>query len=98
MNPLEISSQQFRQIAEQTTSLAADYLDGLDASRIHPASSGKATEAIFKTELPEEGLGEDALTALPYVIENSRAQNGRFFGYVLGSGEPVAATADILVS
>jgi hypothetical protein len=28
----------------------------------------------------------------------SRAQNGRFFGYVLGSGEPVGAVADLLVS
>jgi aromatic-L-amino-acid/L-tryptophan decarboxylase len=98
MNPLEISSQQFRRIAEQITALAADYLDDLDARCIHPDSKGKATDAIFQTELPEEGLGEDALSGLRDVIKNSRAQNGRFFGYVLGSGEPVAATADLLAS
>jgi aromatic-L-amino-acid decarboxylase len=98
MNPLEISSQQFRRIAEQITALTADYLDGLDARCIHPTASGKATDAIFQTELPEEGLGEDALSGLQDVIRNSRAQNGRFFGYVLGSGEPVAATADLLAS
>jgi aromatic-L-amino-acid decarboxylase len=98
MNPLEISSQQFRRIAEQITALAADYLDGLDARRIHPDSSGKATDAIFQTELPEQGLGEAALSGLQDVIRNSRAQNGRFFGYVLGSGEPVAAAADLLAS
>jgi len=28
----------------------------------------------------------------------SRAQNGRFFGYVLGSGDPVGAVADLLAS
>ncbi len=28
----------------------------------------------------------------------SRVQNGRFFGYVLGSGEPVGAVADLLAS
>ena len=32
------------------------------------------------------------------MIDSSRAQNGRFFGYVLGSGEPVGATADLLAS
>ena len=32
------------------------------------------------------------------MIENSRAQNSRFFGYVLGSGEPAAAAADLLAS
>ena len=98
MNPLEISSQQFRRIVEQITALAADYLDGLDARRIHPDSSGKASDAIFHTELPEQGLGEAALDGLQDVIKNSRAQNGRFFGYVLGSGEPVAAAADLLAS
>jgi len=32
------------------------------------------------------------------VVANCRAQNGRFFGYVLGSGEPIAAIADLLAS
>jgi aromatic-L-amino-acid decarboxylase len=48
--------------------------------------------------LPEKGLGEDALIGLQEVIGHSRAQNGRFFGYVLGSGESVGATADLLAS
>src|SRR5262249_23571765 len=36
--------------------------------------------------------------ALADVIAHSRAQNGRFFGYVLGSAEPVAALADFVAS
>lgn len=98
MNRLEISPAQFRRLAEQVTKLAADYLESLDSRAIHPVVSGKETESIFRTELPEKGLGEGALTGLQDVIENSRAQNGRFFGYVLGSGEPVGATADLLAS
>ena len=43
-------------------------------------------------------MGEEALRELQEVVGNSRAQNGRFFGYVLGSGEPVGATAEILAS
>jgi glutamate/tyrosine decarboxylase-like PLP-dependent enzyme len=98
MNPLEISSDEFRRLAEQVTQLAADYLDSLDSRPIHPRVSGKEAEALFGGGLPEQGLGEGALGALRDVVENSRAQNGRFFGYVLGSGEPVGALADLLAS
>jgi len=98
MNPLEISPEQFRRLAEQVTKLAADYLESLDGRPIHPRVSGKESEAMFRTALPEKGLGEGALAGLEDVIKNIRAQNGRFFGYVLGSGEPVGATADLLAS
>jgi glutamate/tyrosine decarboxylase-like PLP-dependent enzyme len=43
-------------------------------------------------------MGDRAFDALRDVIAHSRAQNGRFFGYVHGSGEPVAAIADLLAS
>jgi aromatic-L-amino-acid decarboxylase len=98
MHPLDISSDQFRRLAERVTRFAADYLQNLDSRSITPGSSGKETEALFRTELPESGLGEDALSDLQNVIKHSRSQNGRFFGYVLGSGEPVGATADLLAS
>jgi glutamate/tyrosine decarboxylase-like PLP-dependent enzyme len=98
MHPLDVSSEQFRRLAERVTKLAADYLQDLDSRSITPGSSGKETEALFRDELPESGLGEDALNGLQDVIKNSRVQNGSFFGYVLGSGEPVGATADLLVS
>lgn len=98
MHPLDISSDQFRRLAERVTRLAADYLQNLESRSISPGSSGKETEALFHTELPETGLGENALSALPDIIKHSRAQNGRFFGYVLGSGESVGATADLLAS
>jgi glutamate/tyrosine decarboxylase-like PLP-dependent enzyme len=53
---------------------------------------------LFHTDLPETGLGEEALRSLQDIVKHSRAQNGRFFGYVLGSGEPVGAVADLLAS
>jgi len=98
MNPLEISSEQFRRVVEQLTDVAADYLENLDSRPISPKVSGTDAERLFSTELPEKGLGEKALSGLGDVVRNSRAQNGRFFGYVLGSGEPVAAAADLLAS
>ena len=98
MNRLEISPDQFLRLTEHISKLTADYLENLNSRPIHPPSSGAETEALFRTDLPEKGLGEDALSGLQDVIRNSRAQNGRFFGYVLGSGDPVAATADLLAS
>src|SRR5437899_10311544 len=43
-------------------------------------------------------MGAKAFKYLHDVVNHSRAQNGRFFGYVLGSGEPVGAVADLLAS
>ncbi|MGC2448717.1 MAG: aminotransferase class V-fold PLP-dependent enzyme [Candidatus Sulfotelmatobacter sp.] len=98
MNSLEISTDQFRRIAGRITRLAADYLGELDRRPISPQTTGQVSVRAFNTPLPEQGIAEDALNDLHAVIDSSRAQNGRFFGYVLGSGEPVGATADLLAS
>ena len=98
MNPVEISTDQFRHLAEQVTRLAATYLESIDAQTISPETNGDETVRIFRTAMPEAGIGEDALNTLSDVMRLSRVQNGRFFGYVLGSGEPVGAVADLLAS
>src|SRR5215831_15497570 len=98
MNSLEISENQFRQLADRITEVAANYLHGLDSRPIAPATSGEESARLFESALPDQGLGEQALNALSAVIDSSRAQNARFFGYVLGSGEPVGAVADFLAS
>lgn len=98
MNPIEVSTEDFRRLAERITDLAANYLENLDDQRISPATRGQETLHLFGDALPERGMGDAALANLPEILRLSRAQNGRFFGYVLGSGEPVAALADLLAS
>jgi glutamate/tyrosine decarboxylase-like PLP-dependent enzyme len=98
MKSLEISPDEFRRLAEKVTELTADYLRELDSRPISPSTTGEETERLFRTPLNERGVGAEALAGLQDVIEHSRAQNGRFFGYVLGSGEPVGAVADLLAS
>jgi glutamate/tyrosine decarboxylase-like PLP-dependent enzyme len=98
MDPLDISPDEFRRLAGDVVELAADWLSGLDERAVFPATSGAESERLFSRELPERGLGAEALTAMRDVMEHSRAQNGRFFGYVQGPGEPVAALGDLLVS
>ena len=98
MNPLEISTEEFRRLSERVTKLAAEYLDGLDAQPISPATTGEEVNRQFHTPLPEKGIADEAFDVLPEVARAARAQNGRFFGYVLGSGEPVGAIADLCAS
>ena len=98
MKSLEISPDEFRRLAEKVTALTAGYLRELDSRPISPSTTGEETERLFRTPLSEKGVGAEALAGLQDVIEHSRAQNGRFFGYVLGSGEPVAAVGDLLAS
>jgi aromatic-L-amino-acid/L-tryptophan decarboxylase len=98
MRSLEISPDEFRRLAEKVSQLTADYLREMDSRPISPATSGEEAEQLFRAPLNEKGVGAEALAGLQDVIEHSRVQNGRFFGYVLGSGEPVAAVADLLAS
>src|ERR1700739_3417907 len=98
MNPLEISDEDFRRLSSEVLALAAQYLSRFDARSIFPNTSGAQTEQVFSLPLPEQGLGDRALDDLRQVMEHARAQNGRFFGYVQGAGEPVAAIGDLFAS
>ncbi len=98
MNPVEISSEEFLRLTDRVARLAAEYLKNIDVQPIAPATNGDETFRLFHTAMPEDGMGEAALDGMPDVMRLSRVQNGRFFGYVLGSGEPVGAVADLLAS
>jgi glutamate/tyrosine decarboxylase-like PLP-dependent enzyme len=98
MDALELSDTEFRALAARVTELAADFLAALPAQRAFPEVSGAQTAAAFAAPLPEDGLKGRALDVLPQVLALSRAPTARFYGYVLGSGEPVAALADLLAS
>src|SRR5690348_5067379 len=98
MYPLEISPEQLRNLLDKVAQFAVTYLEKLDSQKIVPEISGNEAQQIFQSEWPKQALKADALAQLFSVMQNSRAQNDRFFGYVLGSGEPVAAAADLLAS
>jgi glutamate/tyrosine decarboxylase-like PLP-dependent enzyme len=98
MNPLEISAGQFRHLADRVAQVATEYLESLDSVPVAPATSGEESQRAFDSVLPEKGIGEAAFDDVPEVLRTSRAPSARFFGYVLGSGDPVAATGDLLAS
>jgi glutamate/tyrosine decarboxylase-like PLP-dependent enzyme len=98
MRPLHLPPGQFRAAADRITELADRWLEELNDRPIMPHVSADLTERSFDVELPEQGLGELAFVALEQVLAQSRAQNGRFWGYILGSGEPIAAATDFLAN
>ena len=98
MNPLELCDPDFRRLAAEVVEFSSQYLAQLPTRAIFPATSGEECERLFSLDLPEKGLGPGAVAALRQVMDHARAQNGRFFGYVQGPGEPVAALGDLLAS
>ena len=98
MNPLALSDAEYQRVYERIAQLSLDYLAGLEQRSCFPGISGVESTELFAEPLPEQGMGPAALDGLTKVIAASRAQGPRFFGYVLGSGEPVAAGADLLAS
>jgi glutamate/tyrosine decarboxylase-like PLP-dependent enzyme len=98
VNPIDTSPEEFRHLCDQIVKIAEEYLAGMNNRKILPSARGSELEGIYRTALPETGMGREAIDGLADVARQSRAQNGRFFGYVLGSGEPVAAATDLLCS
>lgn len=96
MNSIDISPEEFRLLSDRVLEIAADYLKGIDGRMIPAEGTGAEIERVFRTPLPEIGLAEEAIDGLRHVMRHSRAQNGRFFGYVLGSGELTAAASELL--
>lgn len=98
MSALDLSPEEFQSLAGRVTDLATRFLTALPTLPSFPKVSGPQTRERFGEPLPETGLKEAAFDMLEDVIAMSRPPSPRFYGYVLGSGEPVAALADLLAS
>ncbi|HEY1732218.1 MAG TPA: pyridoxal-dependent decarboxylase [Terriglobales bacterium] len=98
MNPLVRSQAEYEAVFERITRLSLEYLATIPERPSFPDVTGADTQVWFARELPEHGMGQAALDDLTRVIDGCRPNSPRFFGYVFGSGEPVAAAADLLAS
>jgi glutamate/tyrosine decarboxylase-like PLP-dependent enzyme len=96
--PLHLTDEQFRALAGRVVDVASRYLAEVDRRPIRPQTTGEQSTELFGGPAPRTGLGMAALDELELIAEHSRRGNGRFFGYVFGSGEPVGALADLYAS
>ncbi len=98
MNPLVLSDADYKAVFERITQLSLEYVASVNELPTFPRITGSETEALFAKPLPNKGMGERALDDLAAAIRSVRVTSPRFFGYVLGSGEPIGAAADLLAS
>lgn len=96
--PLDLPPDDFSDLVTRVGEEAVRHLRRLDSAPIRPATTGAESLDLFDGPAPERGVGPAALDALAEVSRHSRAGNGRFFGYVMGSGEPVGALGDFFAS
>jgi aromatic-L-amino-acid/L-tryptophan decarboxylase len=90
--PLALSSDDFRALAHSLSDFTADYLERLPTLRSYPENiRGAEIDQLFSGDIPMDGIGGAACDLLPEIFQNSRPASPRFFGYVFGSGEPIAA-------
>ncbi|RWO94201.1 MAG: aminotransferase class V-fold PLP-dependent enzyme [Mesorhizobium sp.] len=98
MQSLKISSEELSQLTEQALALALNYWASVDQRPAYPTTSGEQTAKLFSRPWAEEGLGRVVLDDFAAIAEHARPSGGRFFGYVVGSGEPVGALGDLLAA
>ncbi|HKD91890.1 MAG TPA: pyridoxal-dependent decarboxylase [Terriglobales bacterium] len=97
--PLEFAPEEFQHVIAEITRLAAEYLTSLPLRpSFPPRLAGEALGEALSEELPFDGRGLRALDDLKTIVDASRPNSPRFFAYVMGSGEPVGAAADLLAS
>ena len=98
MQSLKISSEELSRLTEQAIALALSYWTSVEDLPAYPTTSGEQTAKLFSRSWAEEGLGGKVLDDFKIIAEHARPSGGKFFGYVLGSGEPVGALGDLLAA
>ena len=95
---LDITDQDLSRLADEALALAKAHWASLGERPAYPASSGEQTDRLFSRPWPEAGLGPAILQDFAAIADHARPSGGRFFGYVLGSGEPVGAIGEFLAA
>jgi glutamate/tyrosine decarboxylase-like PLP-dependent enzyme len=96
---LSAAPQTYRSLGQQLNEFVSDYLERLPQLPSYPSDiNGQDLEDKFAGDLPVDGMGAEAFGLLSEVFQYSRPASPRFFGYVFGSGEPIAALGQFAAS
>ena len=99
MSRLQVSPEEFRALAQHVSDFADRYLVTLPQIPTFPGHlRGEAVARAFDSAAPDEGIGAAAFDALDSIAGASRPNSPRFFGYVFGSGLPIAMLGEFASS
>jgi glutamate/tyrosine decarboxylase-like PLP-dependent enzyme len=98
MHNLKISNEELSSLTQEAMALALTYWASVDGLPAYPVTSAEQTAQLFSRSWSEEGLGRAVLDDFRTIAEHVRPSGGRFFGYVVGSAEPVGALGDLLAA
>ncbi|WP_137286554.1 pyridoxal phosphate-dependent decarboxylase family protein [Halorussus salinisoli] len=97
----ELDSDEFRELGYRTVDLIADYYETIEGRPVYVQASPEDVVAAFEEPLPEEGEDPEAILdaveerVVPYATHNP---SPRYFGFVMGSGTPLAPLADAIAA
>ena len=98
MPRLDISNDELSYLGERALHLALEHWTSVDRRPAFPSTSGQETLEAFERDWEEVGAGATVFEDFRAIAEFARPSGARFFGYVFGSGEPVGALGDLLIS
>jgi len=98
MTRLELSPDQLSATMEKAFALAKDFWATLPERGSYHGTTGEETTRLFTRAWDEAGRGAAVLDDFTAIADHSRPPGGKFFGYVLGSNEQVAALAEFLAA
>ncbi|WP_262272109.1 pyridoxal-dependent decarboxylase [Microvirga yunnanensis] len=98
MGSLGITDAELSALADEALALAKRYWTGLDARPTYPASSAEETKRHFARPWTDEGRGREVLSDFQAMADHARPSSARFFGYVVGSNEPIGVLGEWLAA
>jgi len=98
MTSLHISDEELSHLIELAAGLATTYWTSLVERPAYPLTKGEQTREAFSRPWLEQGLGREVFQDFAHIAEHVRPSTGTFFGYVVGSGEPVGALGEWLAA
>jgi glutamate/tyrosine decarboxylase-like PLP-dependent enzyme len=98
MGNLEITDPELSALADEALALAKGYWSGLDARLTYPAASAKETQRLFARAWTDDGRSREVLPDFQAMADHARPSSARFFGYVVGSNEPIGVLGEWLAA
>ena len=97
----DLTADEFRELGYRTVDLIADYYESVEDRPVYRQAEPEDVVEAFDESIPEEGTEPETIIdaveefVIPYATHNP---SPRYFGFVMGSGTPLAPLADAIAA